>query len=105
VIKSVNAFPLSYREPHFRGAERSITLVRIETGDGAVGWGEGISQAREASLATKVLVEDGFAPLIVGEDPLHIDRAWHAMCRTPGGTAWRESQRSRSARSTWRCGT
>jgi L-alanine-DL-glutamate epimerase-like enolase superfamily enzyme len=81
MIKRLNAFPLAYREPHYRGVERSITLVRIETGDGVVGWGEGISQAREASLATKVLVEDGFAPLIVGEDPLDIDRAWRAMCQ------------------------
>jgi L-alanine-DL-glutamate epimerase-like enolase superfamily enzyme len=81
MIKRVDAFPLAYREPHYRGVERSVTLVRIETGDGAVGWGEGISQAREASLATKVLVEDGFAPLIVGEDPLDIDRAWRTMCQ------------------------
>jgi L-alanine-DL-glutamate epimerase-like enolase superfamily enzyme len=81
MIRHVNAFPLAYREPHYRGVERSVTLVRIETGDGVVGWGEGISQVREASLATKVLVEDGFAPLIVGEDPLDIDRAWRAMCQ------------------------
>jgi len=81
MIKQVEAFPLAYPEPHYRGLERSVTLVRIETSDGAVGWGEGISQVRESSLATKVLVEEGFAPLLEGGDPLDVDALWHAMCR------------------------
>jgi L-alanine-DL-glutamate epimerase-like enolase superfamily enzyme len=80
VISRVDAFPLIYEEPHYRGMERCVTLVRIETRDGVVGWGEAISQFREATVATKVLVDDGFAPLITGEDPLDVDGLWQRMC-------------------------
>ena len=80
MITRVEAFPLVYEEPHYRGARRCITLVRIEDGDGAVGWGEAISQFPEASHATKLLVDQGFAPLILGEDPCEVERLWHAMC-------------------------
>lgn len=80
MIRRVDAYPVAYHEPHYRGLERCVTLVRIETDDGTVGWGEAISQFREASLATKVLVDQGFAPLVAGEDPLEVERHWHAMC-------------------------
>lgn len=81
MISRVSAFPLAYNEPHYRGQERCVTLVRIETEDGVVGWGEAISQFREASLATKILVDEGFSPLIGGQDPLDTERLWHEMCR------------------------
>lgn len=81
MISRVDAFPLAYQEPHYRGMERCVTLVRMETADGVVGWGEAISQFREASLATKILVEQGFAPLIAEGDPLDIERLWQVMCR------------------------
>jgi L-alanine-DL-glutamate epimerase-like enolase superfamily enzyme len=66
---------------------RCVTLVRIETGDGAVGWGEAISQFPEASLATRTLVHDGFAPLILGEDPLDVARHWQACCSASPSSA------------------
>jgi L-alanine-DL-glutamate epimerase-like enolase superfamily enzyme len=81
MIRRIDAFPLAYDEPHYRGLERCVTLVRIEAEDGVVGWGEAISQFREASLATKVLVDDGFAPLLTGKDPLGVEPLWHTMCR------------------------
>lgn len=81
MISSVAAFPLAYPEPHYRGLERCVTLVRIETVDGVVAWGESISQFREASLATKILVEQGFGPRIVGRDPLDLELLWHEMCQ------------------------
>jgi L-alanine-DL-glutamate epimerase-like enolase superfamily enzyme len=80
MISRIEAFPLAYREPHYRGMERCVTLVRIETRDGVVGWGEAISQFREASLATKILVDDGFAPLIEGEEPSDVELLWRTMC-------------------------
>jgi L-alanine-DL-glutamate epimerase-like enolase superfamily enzyme len=81
MIERIDAYPLEYAEPHYRGQRRCITLARVESSDGAVGWGEAISQFREASLATRILVEQGFAPLLVGEDPLEVERLWHVMCR------------------------
>jgi L-alanine-DL-glutamate epimerase-like enolase superfamily enzyme len=83
MISRVDSFPLIYKEPHYRGMERCITLVRVETRDGAVGWGEAISQFPEATVATKVLVDDGFAPLVLGEDPYDVEGLWRRMCE-PG---------------------
>lgn len=77
----MEAFPLRYAEPHHRGAERWITLVRIETEDGAVGWGEAISQQRGASLATRTLVDEAFAPLLIGADPANVEALWAKMCQ------------------------
>ena len=57
-----------------------MTLVRIESDSGAVGWGECISQYIEASRATKIVVDDGFAPLIRGRTPLDVEQLWQEMC-------------------------
>jgi L-alanine-DL-glutamate epimerase-like enolase superfamily enzyme len=81
VISRIDAFPLAYREPHYRDAERCVTLARVETQDGVVGWGEGISQFPEAALATKILIVQGFAPLLRGQDPLDVERHWSTLCR------------------------
>ena len=78
-IASIQAFPLAYPEPHYKGIERYITLARVESSDGLVGWGECISQFREASLATRIVIEQGYAPLLVGEDPLEVERLWNRM--------------------------
>ena len=52
-IKSIKAIPLAYPEPHYKGMERYITLARVETDGGLVGWGECISQFPEAALAAQ----------------------------------------------------
>ena len=78
-IRDVRAFPLAYPEPHYKGIERYLTLARVETNDGLVGWGECISQFPESALATKTIVERGYAPLLVGEDALDVERLWKIM--------------------------
>jgi L-alanine-DL-glutamate epimerase-like enolase superfamily enzyme len=80
-IARIDAFPLRYPEPHDSGKPRSITLVRVEADDGTFGWGECISQWPEASLAVKVIVDHGFAPLLNGRDPLDIRSLWELMRR------------------------
>lgn len=80
-VKSIDAFPLIAPEPHYRGAERCVTLVRAESDDGVVGWGEAISQFPEAALASKILIDQGFAPKVVGQDPVDVERIWREMCR------------------------
>jgi L-alanine-DL-glutamate epimerase-like enolase superfamily enzyme len=67
-IAKIDTFPLRYPEPHDGGKLRHVTLARIETDDGAVGWGECISQWREAALAVCTIVEEGLADLVLGED-------------------------------------
>jgi len=78
-IKSISAHPLQYPEPHDHGNLRYITLARVETEDGTVGWGECISQFPESSKATKIIIEEGYAPLLVGESALDVERLWHKM--------------------------
>ena len=78
-IKKIQAYPMAYPEPHYKGIERYLTLVRIESEDGQIGWGECISQFREATLATQLIVEQGIASKLEGQHVLDIERHWHAM--------------------------
>jgi len=78
-IKSVTAHPLQYPEPHDHNNIRHITLARVEADNGAVGWGECISQFPESSLAVKTIIEHGYRPLLLGEDPRDVERLWHKL--------------------------
>lgn len=77
-IQSLEAIPVSYPEPNDFDAIRHLCLAKVTADDGQVGWGEAITQFAEASWATKPIIE-AFAPLIVGQDPVHTDRLWRAM--------------------------
>ncbi|WP_283139368.1 mandelate racemase/muconate lactonizing enzyme family protein [Rhizohabitans arisaemae] len=81
LIRSVSSWPLIYKEPHYRGARRCVTLARIETRGGVVGWGEAISQIPEAALATGLVIDRGLGPTLVGEDARDVERLWAGMCR------------------------
>ncbi|MDQ3667905.1 MAG: mandelate racemase/muconate lactonizing enzyme family protein [Acidobacteriota bacterium] len=78
-IKRITAYPLRYPEPHDHNNLRYITLARIEAEDGLVGWGESISQFPDSAQATKLIIEHGFAPLLVNEDAMDIERLWQKM--------------------------
>ncbi len=56
-------------------------LVRVETSEGLDGWGECCTGCEygEAALATKDLIERGFSPRIVGEDPLNYRKIWDKL--------------------------
>ncbi|MCU4742437.1 mandelate racemase/muconate lactonizing enzyme family protein [Halobacteria archaeon AArc-m2/3/4] len=72
-IRSVEAIPLTHTLQDGRSFggtrgmtdSRSTTLVRIETDDGTVGWGEAFASPR----AVAALVEDVFADAVVGLSP------------------------------------
>jgi len=78
-ITRVEAFPLRYPEPNDNNNIRYITLTRVETGDGAVGWGECIAQWPESAQAVKTIVERGLAPVLLGRDPCETEALWQAM--------------------------
>ncbi len=78
-IKRITAHPLRYPEPHDHNNLRYITLARIEAENGLVGWGESISQFPDSAQATKLVIEHGFAPLLVDEDAMDIERLWQKM--------------------------
>jgi L-alanine-DL-glutamate epimerase-like enolase superfamily enzyme len=75
-IARVEAFPLRYAEPNNNGRMRCVTLVRIETQSGAVGWGEAISGSEAASAATKVMVDREFGARLMGRDPRDVEAIW-----------------------------
>jgi L-alanine-DL-glutamate epimerase-like enolase superfamily enzyme len=83
-IKSIHVYPLGYQEPNDNLAWRYITLVRIQASDGTVGWGECISQFKEATYATTALLENGLTDLLIGQDPLDNEALW-ALLR---GQVW-----------------
>ena len=78
-IKSISAHPLRYPEPHDHGAIRHITLARVEAEDGTVGWGECISQFPDSCQATKIVIEQGYAPMLIGESAIEVEARWHQM--------------------------
>jgi len=78
-IRSIQAFPLKYPEPHDHGAIRYVTLAKVEAEDGTVGWGECISQFPESCRAAKIIIEEGYAPLVVGKSALDVEARWHNM--------------------------
>jgi L-alanine-DL-glutamate epimerase-like enolase superfamily enzyme len=80
-LKSVTAYPLQYPEPHDHGKLRYVTLARVEASDGTVGWGECISQFPEAAESAKLIIEHGYAPLLVGESAFDIERLLQRMLK------------------------
>ena len=78
-ISSLTGHAVAYPEPHYRGVERYLTFARVESSDGTVGWGEAISQFRESALATRTIVEEGFAPLLIGRDPAEVPALWEVL--------------------------
>ena len=52
-------------------------LVRLETDDGLVGWGEG--QAPVAPRATAAIVEELCVPLLLGRDPFDVEYIWYRL--------------------------
>jgi L-alanine-DL-glutamate epimerase-like enolase superfamily enzyme len=79
LIGRIEAFPLRYSDPNDAGKQRYVTLARIETDGGVVGWGEAVTMPPETSLACKVLIEHGFAPLLAGRDATRVRNHWQTM--------------------------
>lgn len=59
--------------------ELFATLVEVELENGIVGWGECI--VRQAPSATKAIVDELLAPLIVQQDAWNVEALWERMCR------------------------
>jgi L-alanine-DL-glutamate epimerase-like enolase superfamily enzyme len=77
-IVKIEAIPVAYPEPNDFNAERYLCLVKITTDDGIVGWGESITQFKEANGATAALV-NGLAEFVIGKDPLDNGAIWRAI--------------------------
>ncbi len=80
-ISAIETFAIAYPDPNDFGTTRRTVLVRVETSDGVVGWGESIAMWPEACQAVAVIISDGFLPLLKGDDASEIDAAWKKMRR------------------------
>ncbi|MCW8197106.1 mandelate racemase/muconate lactonizing enzyme family protein [Verminephrobacter aporrectodeae subsp. tuberculatae] len=70
---------LRYPDPNDLHRERMTVLARLETGDGTVGWGEAIAMWPEACRATVLLIEEGFAPLLLQAGDVTPEQCWRKM--------------------------
>ena len=77
-IVKVEPIPVAYPEPNDFNAERYLCLVKITTDEGIVGWGESITQFKEANGATAALI-NGLAEFVIGKDPLDNGAIWRAI--------------------------
>src|SRR6202048_3412206 len=88
-IRSVDAYwvhiPIPSEKQHTSDFGRTTsfdaTLVRIDTECGLTGWGEAKSQvgSMAANQALTVMINEEFAPVLVGEDPRDITRLWETL--------------------------
>ena len=88
-IKSITAdwlhVPIPEQRQHVTDFGRissfDSTLVRIETECGIVGYGEARSALSSSgqNIALKTIIEQELGPLLIGEDPRRISRAWDIM--------------------------
>ena len=53
------------------------SLVRIETDDGVVGWGEG--QAPVSPRTAKTIIDDLCRPVVLGQDPFDVEYIWYRL--------------------------
>jgi len=58
---------------------RNWIFVRVETDEGIVGVGEATTEYHEKAVVA--MIEDHFAPLLVGQDPTQVTRLWQQMQR------------------------
>jgi L-alanine-DL-glutamate epimerase-like enolase superfamily enzyme len=82
-IVSVKGIPFTHvvERPRYM-FERPLyhLLVRVETDAGAVGYGEVCdSYACTYPLTVQAMIDEAFAPLLIGEDPLALERLVHKM--------------------------
>ena len=59
--------------------QRSATLVRVSTDEGAVGWGEAFTQGPEPPEISAAAIEHALKPWLIGKDPMQIQPIWQEM--------------------------
>jgi L-alanine-DL-glutamate epimerase-like enolase superfamily enzyme len=80
-IDRIDSHVLRYPDPNDFGVERMTVLVRVETTDGIVGWGEGIAMWPEACRATALIVTEGLLPLLRQAGDVDVAQAWDLIRR------------------------
>jgi L-alanine-DL-glutamate epimerase-like enolase superfamily enzyme len=87
-ISRITAHAVAYTEPNDFNATRYLTFVRIESADGAVGWGEAITQF-PASTRAAVAIITAWADDLLGKDPLQNIGIWNDIRKQTWWYAYR----------------
>jgi L-alanine-DL-glutamate epimerase-like enolase superfamily enzyme len=81
--------PIPFERQHVsdfgRIASFDSVIVRIDTSEGIVGWGEAKAGVGSAASCTGLatIINADFAPLLVGQDPRDIGRLWDVLYNVP----------------------
>jgi L-alanine-DL-glutamate epimerase-like enolase superfamily enzyme len=78
-IVKVEPIPVAYPEPNDFNAERYLCLVKITTDDGLVGWGESITQFKEANAPVAALINGLAEDFLIGKDPINNIAIWRSL--------------------------
>lgn len=78
-ITAIHAHLLGIAGPGGLAPSRNWIFVRVETDEGLVGVGEATTEYHEQAVVA--MVEDHFAPLLIGQDPTRVHHAWQQMQR------------------------
>jgi len=78
-IVKVEPIPVAYPEPNDFNAERYLCLVKITTDDGLVGWGESITQFKEANAPVAALIAGLAEDYLIGKDPINNIAIWRSL--------------------------
>ena len=78
-ITNITTQLMGVPSPGGAAPSRNWIFVRVETDEGLTGVGEATTEYHEQAVAA--MVDHHFAPLLIGQDPTQIHRAWQQMQR------------------------
>lgn len=80
-ISEIRPIPIAYPDPNDFNTIRRTVLVRVQTSDGVVGWGECIAMWPEACSAVSTIITQGLLPALKGDPATDVAAAWEKMRR------------------------
>ena len=78
-ITNITTHLMGVPSPGGAAPSRNWIFVRVETDEGITGVGEATTEYHEQAVAA--MVDHHFAPLLIGQDPTQVHRAWQQMQR------------------------
>lgn len=78
-ITKIAAHLMGIPSPGRHAPSRNWIFVRVETDEGITGVGEATTEYQEHAVVS--MIEQHFAPLLIGQDPTRVQSAWQQMQR------------------------
>src|SRR5256712_3615619 len=87
-ITAIESFLLRIPTPHpvaLEFAEHKLVIANIQTDEGLAGLGYSLAFGGGGAEAIQVYLETRLKPVLLGEDPLFVERLWERMYRADRG--------------------